>query len=93
MESSAQIIHFLHDSYRAANSRPALWNLLGSGAGHQIFLRGNEAPLDGFLEGTPLPLNKAAPAGEAVSIYGKEKQSLYTGGRLAAVASLYRSNL
>ena len=93
MESSAQIIPYLHDCYREDNSRSVLWNILGSGAEHQIFLGGNEELLDGFLEETPLPLNQATPACEAASIDRKEKQVLYTGDGLGAEASLYRSNL
>lgn len=72
------IVRYLHDCYREDNSRSILWNLLGSSSEHQIFLRGKEELLDGFLDETPLPIREAHPAAEAATTYQKEKQLLYT---------------
>ena len=77
MEFRPQIIRYLHDCYREDNARSTLWNLLGSGVEHQIFIEGKEELLDGFLEESPLPHARAEPAREAAAVYQKEKQLLY----------------
>jgi len=78
MSFRPEIIRYLHDCYREDNSRSVLWNLVGSSVEHPIFIKGKEELLDGFLEETPLPFEKAKAAAEAATAYSKEKQLLYT---------------